>query len=209
MRRASIFALGGALFAALVFTLFAPGAGAQEDDPYGGTTTTTTRPGEAPSCMLKTKSAPPGGVATVTVRGVPRNSTVRLLFDGTQVAEADATGPGNSPTVHVDMSFTVPLDATEGPHDVVAVGVNFSVTCKTGNGEGFQVLAAEFSRGGGGGGSLPKTGIYVLVFLALAVALLLLGRVLVEEARRRRRRAAAMARRNARHLAESSASTRE
>lgn len=171
------------------FLLAAP-AVAQED-PYGSTTTTTSTTvpaGQQPSCLLRTESAGPTQPVTVTVRNVPRATTVRLLLDGAQVAQKDANGPGQSARVHVDMTFEVPAGTPPGMHEVTAVGASFAVRCLTNKGKslevlGEEVLSNEQSRGGGFG-ALPRTGMYVLLFLLVAAALILLGRALLEPNRR-------------------------
>ena len=188
-----------AVCASLAATHVAP-AGAQED-PYGSTTTTAPR-GQTASCQLKTKSAPPGGSATVTVRAVPRGDDVRVLFDGEEVAEAEATGPGTSPHVSVDITFTVPMSAEAGTHQVVASGASFSVACQTGNGADFEVTASGEVLGeqitreghGSGGSALPKTGVYLGFLVAIAALLVLLGRAFMEASRLQRRQAARDAR---------------
>lgn len=114
--------------------------------------------------------------------------SVRLLFDGQQVAQGTAQGPGSSPQVNFDMSFTVP-DVEPGQYEVTAVGTTFTVRCTGPAGRGFEVLGADQSRGigGEGGFSLARTGIYVALLFAVAVALLLVGCVLVSRARRRQK----------------------
>jgi hypothetical protein len=164
-------------------------ASAQED-PYGNTTTTSAPPGHTPSCRLRTESGEVGSRASVTVQSVARGSTVRLLFDGLPVAEEEATGPGSSPRTNVDIDFTVP-PARPGMHEVTAVGADFSASCRTSQGSGFEVvgearvLSAHVTRGDSGGSSLPRTGVYLGLLLAVAIGLLLLGRVLLAGSRRR------------------------
>src|SRR5688500_12194005 len=98
--RTSAVAVGVALGA----TLLAAAPSSAQDDPYGSTT--TTRPtGQEASCQLRTRAAAVGERATVRVRAVPRGATVRVLFDGQQVAQGDATGSGSSPRASVDISF--------------------------------------------------------------------------------------------------------
>ena len=183
--------------AALCTMLVSQMATAGAQDPYGSTTTTAGPPGQTPSCQLKDDSAPPGGSATVAVRSVPRGDEVRVLFDGQEVASAEATGPGGSPHVNVDITFTVPETAEAGPHQVAASGPTFSVECQTGNGDDFEVtpegevMGAQETRGEGSGGTgLARTGIYVGFLLALAAVLLLLGRALMDASHLQRRQAA-------------------
>jgi hypothetical protein len=163
----------------------APASG--QEDPYGNTTTTTEHPGGKRTCQLRTESGEVGSRATVTVKGVTRGSTIRVLFDGQPVAEAEATAPGSSPQVNVDIDFTVP-PAEPGMHEVTAVGADFSASCRTSHGDGFdvvgEVLGAEVTRDGGGS-SLPRTGLYLGALVAVAVGLLLVGRVLVTRSKRR------------------------
>lgn len=174
-----------AVVVALSVAFLAGTPASAQEDPYGSTTTTRP-PGGEPSCHLRTRSGVVGSRATVTVRAVPRGTTVRVLFDGQQVAEGQATGPGSSPRMNIDIDFTVP-EAEPGAHEVTAVGVDFSVSCRTGTGARFEVLASGESRGGGG--SLARTGVYVGLLVAVAGALLVAGRALLVESKRRRRRA--------------------
>jgi len=192
-----------ALFgAALLLLVAAPSANAQ--DPYGSTTTTkpSVRSVEA-SCSLSLKEGRPGDTVTATVNGVFLGENVRLLFDGVQVAATTApttlTGTSHplaatavgSPvifnggtqqqiqTTSVSLTFKVP-NAQPGTHVVTAVGDTFSCFCNP-NGE-FLVLAPKSSR------SLPRTGIYVALYLVVAAILLGIGSELVLRARRRRAR---------------------
>ncbi len=82
-------------------------------------------------------------------------------------------------TTSVKITFRVP-NAAPGTHIVTAVGDTFSCFCNP-NGR-FLVLAQKSAR------SLPKTGIYVALFLVLAAILLGIGSELVLRARRRRAR---------------------
>lgn len=205
-------ALAGAL---LVIGTAAPMASAQ--DPYGSTTTTAppARSVEA-TCGLSVDQGRPGDTVTATVRGVFLGENVRLLFDGVQVGattapttQSAATG-GSNPlartdrrvvalaasgatvfggaaqlaTTSVSITFTVP-PAAPGTHVVTAVGDTFSCFCNP-NGA-FRVLASKSAR------SLPRTGIYVALYLVLAAILLGIGSELVLRARRRRARILATA----------------
>lgn len=172
--------------------------GAQQDPPgrptttapYGSSSTTSTPPGQTPSCLLRTEAGAVGTRASVTVRSVARGSTIRLLFDGRQVAEAEATGPGRSKRTNVDIDFTVP-ESRPGMHRVTAVGADFTAACQTSRGEDFEVVADGAVLGAQvtqdqSGGSLPRTGIYLAILLAAAaVGLLLLGRALLTGSKRR------------------------
>jgi hypothetical protein len=195
VRRAAAAVLALALMVGVGAVIAAAPAGAQEEDPYGSTTTTSTPPGQTPSCRLRTASGEVGSRASVTVKAVARGTTVRLLFDGRPVAEAEATGPGNSPRINVDIDFTVP-EAEPGMHEVTAVGADFSVSCRTSRGNGFevvgdaQVLSAQVGRGDGGndgGSSLPRTGIYLGLLVAVALGLVVAGRALLAGSKRRGR----------------------
>jgi hypothetical protein len=178
---------------AIVFVGRAGVAGAQDGDPYGETTTTTLAPGADPSCSLGTESAAPGASAVVTVHDVLEGAEIRLLFDGSEVARQSADGAAAAAAaaaVDVDMTFVVPGGATPGIHAVVAVGPNFTVACVTASGDGFEVLAASAEQGDDGG-SLPRTGIYAALLVAIALALLVVGRSLTHAARARRAKAEA------------------
>jgi LPXTG-motif cell wall-anchored protein len=137
------------------------------------------------------------------VSNVPVGEHVRILFDGDQVgsgdAEADAVAnarssvvrfggasvPAGVATATVVIDFVVP-SRPQGTYIVTAVGATFTAPCGPGIGGEFGVLATTT---GGDDGSLPKTGIYVGVLVAVALALLVAGRALLVASRRRRRRA--------------------
>jgi hypothetical protein len=183
------------LGAVLAVGLAAPTASAQ--DPYGSTTTTAppVREVEA-TCSLSIPEGRVGDTVTATVNGVFLGENVRLLFDGKQVGAATAptvaaasAGGGavfngaalaaQVATTSVKITFKVPA-AAPGTHVVTAVGDTFSCFCNP-NGA-FKVLATKSPR------SLPRTGIYVALYLVLAAILLGIGSELVLRARRRRAR---------------------
>lgn len=93
----------------------------------------------------------------------------------------------------VALSFVVP-ELSPGSYTLEAVGPAFHCECLPG--AGFAVLAAQLTpttlnnggggTGGTGGGSLVRTGTYIGLLLAIAVALLVAGRVLQERAKRTR-----------------------
>lgn len=184
--------IAAALVGAAVLGLgLAPLAGAQSD-PYGSTSTTAPSEVEA-TCGLTLSKATPGTEVTATVGGVFFGETVRIRFDGTTVATVTAplaaasagapvafggaALPAQASTTTVQAKFTVPRDAVVGKHVVTAVGDTFTCFCNP-NGE-FTVLAAA-------GGRLVKTGVNAALVLVVAVALLLVGRVLLGTSRRRR-----------------------
>ena len=188
-----------ALGLALLAVVAAPAAGAQED-PYGSTTTTTS-PGNGrgdieATCTLNVDEGRSGDTVTATVNGVFLGETVRLFFDDLQVgittapgvAGASTGGPvvfngpalaaQQTPTTSVQITFTVP-PAVAGTHIVTAVGDTFTCFC---NPDGaFTVLGAKASKG-----TIPRTGVYVALFLVIAAVLLVVGRALLVAARRRR-----------------------
>jgi hypothetical protein len=171
-------ALAALVGAALLAVLAAPVAGAQSD-PYGSTTTTA--PGEVEAaCTLSVGKAKPAEKVTAKVTGVFFGEKVRILFDDLQVAEVIAPPAGtqtaDSTTVTVD--FLVPKSAAVGTHIITAVGDTFTGLCNP-RGE-FTVLAASK-------GSLARTGVEIALVLAVAAALLLVGRTFVSSSRRRRR----------------------
>jgi hypothetical protein len=92
----------------------------------------------------------------------------------------------------VPLSFTVPV-LDPGRYSLVVVGINFQADCAAASG-GFGVLGTgvEAPRGGGGvgPGSLARTGIAVALLVAIGVALIVVGRGVLEASRRRRRHAA-------------------
>jgi hypothetical protein len=136
---------------------------------------------------------------TATVSGVPAGELVRILFGGIEVGRAEAA-PGPELFATLTIVFTVP-DVRADSYLVVAVGDTFTAECEA----AFLIVAGETierpgtvggngNGSGGGGGSLPRTGVYVGLLLAVAVALLLMGRALLEGSRRRRRRASRLSR---------------
>jgi len=176
--------LAGLVVLACVLTMATPLASAQED-PYGSTTTTTAPPNLEPTCALSVTAAAPGASVTATVSNVPEGQTVRILFDGEEVGSGTAEG-----TTTVEVSFVVP-QRPPGEYQVTAVGVSFAIACSLNGDASFSVLAAGTTRpgGGSGGGPLPRTGIYIGLFVVVAGALLLIGRTLTADSKRRRRRA--------------------
>jgi len=188
------------LVGTLLLVVAAPTAGAQTD-PYGSTTTTapSTERDVIATCGLTVKEGRPGDTVEATVGGVFFGEKVRILFDGVQVAtvtaplRAEAVGgavafngaalPAQAVSTTVKVSFTVP-NAAPGNHLIVAVGDTFTCFC---NPDGvFKVLGAK-------AGKIPKTGIYVGLFLAMAAVFLLAGRAFLAESRRRRAEALAEA----------------
>jgi hypothetical protein len=191
-----------ALGLALLAVATAPAAGAQQD-PYGSTTTTAPDNGRGDieaTCSLSIPEGRPGDTVTATVNGVFLGETVRIFFDDLQVGRTTAPGvaaaaasggvvfngaalPAQQAVTSVQITFTVP-PAQPGNHIVTAVGDTFTCFC---NPDGvFRVLAAKGAKG-----ALPRTGVYIALFLVVAAALLVLGRGLI--AASRRRRAAALA----------------
>lgn len=171
-----------------------PSASAQDDDPYGSTTTTTEPTAPTPSCSLSVTQAEAGASVTATVFDVPLGATVRLLFGGVEVGQGTA-----SDTTTVPIAFNVPV-VDPGEYLVTAVGDTFAVACGPEVGGLFTVLADTIGTGGGGG-TLPRTGVYAALLVAVAVALLVVGRTALESSRRRQRRAARAGHADARHLA--------
>ncbi|MFL6206859.1 MAG: hypothetical protein ACJ739_16075 [Acidimicrobiales bacterium] len=168
------------------------------DGPYGSTTTTADH-GPQPSCRLRETTVAAGGTATARLKAVPRNSQVEIRFDGEVVAEDTATGPGSSPRVNTDIDFVVPADAEPGDHDVTAVGAEFTAPCGTLTTPDGEVLGETITNDGNGSGSLPKTGVYVALLLVIGVALVIVGRAVVEASRQRARAAQAHHRRVSTH----------
>lgn len=199
-RRAAI----GAVFAACCLALVGAVGPAAAQDPYGGTTTTTTTapPELEPACALSLTAGAPGAAASVRVTNVPFGATVRILLGGSEVARGTAPLQGQSAdapvafggqvlaaqatTTTLDIAFTVP-DLTPGRYLVTAVGADFTLRCGPDPDGLFDVLGSAQGQGGGdvGGGSLPRTGIYVGLLLAVALALFLIGRALLSASRRR------------------------
>jgi hypothetical protein len=182
-----------ALAAGLVAALMVVAPVAAQDDPYGSTSTTRPTPGPRPSCRVDARSVTPGSTTVARVHAAPRGSTVRIFFNGEQVAEAQADGPGSSPQVNVDIPYTVP-DVEPGSYPVTAVGATFTASCGNQRVEGETEVAgeqivrdADDSGGGTGvlGGSLARTGLTVGLLVAVALALILGGRGLLDGSRKR------------------------
>jgi hypothetical protein len=179
----------GAVGAGVMAVLLLAGPVAAQDGPYGSTTTTRPDGGPRPSCRLNPGAVAPGSSSSARVTAVPRGSTVRIFFAGEQVAEAEASGPGSSARVNVNVPYTVP-EVDPGSYPVTAVGETFTAPCGEQRVEGeSEVRGAQVPRGGGGSGSLPRTGLTVGLLLAVALALIVGGRALLEGARRRRQTA--------------------
>jgi hypothetical protein len=176
------------LVVALLAILAIPDAAHAGDGPYGSTTTTADH-GPPPSCRLRESTVAAGDTATARVKAAPRDSQVEIRFDGEVVAKATATGPGSSPRVNVDIDFVVPADAEPGRHDVTAVGADFSASCGALDTRTGEVLSETVTNDRGGSGSLPKTGITVALLLVVAVALVIVGRAVLEASRQRARAA--------------------
>lgn len=184
--------LAGLLLAALASTLVAMPAAAQDPGGPYGSTSTTGGPGGQPDCQLLTRAAAPGESARVRLREIPRGTSVQIRLDGEVVAEATASQPGNAPRVTFEVSFVVPADTEPGFHAVTAVGAGFNVPCQRQNGQDLEVSEAQVkgntvTRDGSRGGSLPRTGIYVALLVAVGLGLVALGRTLLGESHRRSR----------------------
>lgn len=172
--------------------LLAVPAGAQDGDPYGSTTTTAPTQVSA-TCELSSSSGSAGAQVTATVGGVPVGETVRMLFDGTEVGRGTAdAGDGSSATTSVQIAFQVP-EVESGTHTIAAVGASFTAECSASFGAGgASVLGFTVERGraaGGsstasGGGRLARTGVAIVLLVAVALALVVIGRTLLEPGRR-------------------------
>lgn len=180
----------GALLVVVAGLLLAPAAGAQED-PYGSTTTTAATQVSA-ACSLSSSAGSANAQVTATVSGVPVGEVVRILFDGDEVGRGTAEGDGQSATTTVQIGFTVP-DVEQGAYSVVAVGASFSAECSAGFGTGASVLGFTVDRattgsgkvsGKSGAGALASTGLAVGLLVAVAIALLVVGRSLRDQSRR-------------------------
>lgn len=180
----------------LVAPVATPLAGAQED-PYGGTTTTVQLPRSDVECDLSVTSARAGSSVTATVRNVAPGVVVRVRFGGQEVGRAEAESDA---VTSVQIEFRVP-PVSPGRYLVTAVGADFTARCGADTDGYFAVLAAQTDRGDDR--SLPRTGVYVALLVAMAAALLLVGRAVLESARRRRLRIERAMRDEAKHLARS------
>jgi hypothetical protein len=177
--------------------LLASPAAAQCDPAYGCGPSSTVPTTPPPSCSLAVELVTGGQVTNATVDNAPAGAPIQITMDGVPAGggAADASG-------HATVAFTVPEGIEPGTHPVFAIGAAFSASCGSvlvagvlGNvinnprpgADGATVGSEDVSRGGG---ALARTGIEVALLLAIAGALLLVGRRLVAFERRRRRRKA-------------------
>ncbi|MBA2752572.1 MAG: hypothetical protein H0U41_10155 [Actinobacteria bacterium] len=149
---------------------------------------------------------------------VPLGAVVTILFAGTEVAQATApdqqaaaTGApvllggvalpagAGAGTTTVEIPFEVP-NVRPGSYVVTATGDTFSANA------GFRVVAT--GQGSGGGRSIPRTGVYAALMVAVAIGLVLAGRAALEGSRRRKRRVSRGARTEATHFAGASTGER-
>lgn len=175
------------LAAFVVGSLWFSGAttGAQDDDPYGSTTTTTEAEGEpALTCSLGLTAGKVNAKATVTVSNVPFGETVRILIGGVEAGRATAPAAFQDGFTTLEVPITIP-DLPPGKYPVTAVGEDFTLRCKVGDGDLFEVLSA--SADDDGTEVLAFTGTNILILVALALLLLIAGRQLVRKSHRRRR----------------------
>lgn len=196
-RRAAAIAFAGALVLGL-----APAAAAQ-DDPYGPTSTTT-EPPAAIQCRIASQVVVPGRQATVEVLAPPAGALLRVLIGSNQVAQTSVPDPAPA---SLNVTFRVP-ELAEGVHTVSIVGVDFTIRCGVGDlTDGVQGVRVERPTGGAGGSGpgtdagagranrnptiggvdLPVTGIAAGLLVAVALALLVIGRTLVGFGRADRR----------------------
>jgi len=186
-RRAAAIAFAGALVLGL-----APAAAAQ-DDPYGPTSTTT-EPPAAIQCRIATEVVVPGAHATIEVVAPPPGELLRVLIGSNQVAQTTVPDPAPA---SLDVSFRVP-ELAEGVHTVSIVGVDFTILCHAGQLSGVEGVRVDRPSSGTGAGranrnpsiggvDLPVTGIAAGLLVAVALALLVIGRTLVGFGRADRR----------------------
>lgn len=195
--RLSTLAACFALLAALAVVVMPSSAGAQDDCyPDGCGTTTTTQAPPSPVCTISLEANVAGAEATATIANAPVGEVVRLLVDGEEV------GRETSDSGEVVIPFDIP-DLEPGDYSIVAVGVDFTVTC---GGGGLEILGAEDavndpggsngangsggadganSADGSGGarGALAFTGAEIAGIVALALALVAAGMYLVRRSR--------------------------
>jgi len=178
--------LGRALVALTMLSLFfvtlgVSQVGAQQD-PYGPTSSTAPPSTVEPNCNT-TVSGTIGSEQTATVQNVPFGATVRVLIDGREAGRATAPSAFQEATTTLNVPFTVP-DLEPGAYSLVAVGADFTLTC-TSDGM-FDVLAASSGKGDDGDDDLAFTGFDVFLLVLLALALILVGRMIVRRTRGRR-----------------------
>lgn len=184
--------------AAAPFTAAAT-ADAQQCDPfYGCSPAPSVPPSTTPSCSTSASVATAGQVLSASVASAPAGASIQITVDGVAAGSGTADSAGSA-----TIAFTVPAGIAPGSHTVFAVGAGFSASCGELGVEGVQSNVVENpAQGGGaagdvagndvarGGGSLARTGIELALLLAIALALLLVGRRMVAAERRRRRRRA-------------------
>lgn len=171
-------------------TFLAPTPAGAQQDPYGNTTTTTVPDrGVSPTCSSELTVGSSGDPGEARVEHVASGGTVRLLIGGAEAGRATAPSAAEASTTTIEIPFTIP-DLPPGQHTVVAVGVDFTLTCDP---DGLEVLGATEVRDRG---LLPRTGISLALLVVVAVVLLIVG-LRVREAARRRRIAKERARRSA------------
>ncbi len=175
--------LVAAITAGLLLAGLAAAPAVAGEPPYGGTTTTT-GDGTDVDCELSDARGSSGDTITATVSGVTVGETVRIVFDGEEVAREVATA------TTVVLEFTVP-PRPRGSYEVAAVGDSFTTSCGRASGRFTIVRGATLERGDDGGGSLPRTGIYIGLLVAVALGLLLLGRALLSARNDRERSSSA------------------
>jgi hypothetical protein len=176
-------------------------ATAQQCDPfYGCSPAPSVPPSTPPTCSTSATVATGGQVLSASVANAPAGAAIQITIDGVTAGSgaADATGSAT-------ITFTVPVGIAPGSHAVFAVGAGFSASCGELSVEGVQSNVVENPAPGGGaagdvagndvargrgGSSLARTGIELALLLAIALALLVVGRRLVAVERRRRRRRA-------------------
>jgi 5'-nucleotidase len=176
-------------------------AASQQCDPfYGCSPAPSVPPSTTPSCSTSASVATAGQVLSASVANAPAGASIQITVDGVAAGSGTADSAGSA-----TIAFTVPAGIAPGSHAVFAVGVGFSASCGDLSVEGVQSNVVENPGPGGGatgdvagndvargrgGGSLARTGIELALLLAIALALLVVGRRLVVAERRRRRRRA-------------------
>jgi LPXTG-motif cell wall-anchored protein len=149
----------------LLLFLFAPAADAQSGYEGGGTLTCT------PTTVVA------GQQVTCTVTGCNTGSTATFTLNGNQVGTAVAQSPAS-------VSFVIPPGTPPGQVEVAATCDGLSAVLTT------TLTVIDGAEGGGGlasgGGGLPATGSNSVSWVQVAVALIVVGALLVLASRKRR-----------------------
>lgn len=196
-------ALAGPLLALALAA--APAAAQDPEDPYGPTSTTSTTeppPELEATCSVELEVGVPGTQGLVRIENGPGGIEVRVLVGGAEAGRGTTPkAPPGEPAPPATIPFTVP-DLPDGDYPVSVVGLDFTLECGVEgladqDVAGVRVRRRPPAAGGatGSGGTLrvplpgvgavelPATGVAAGVLVAMAVALAVVGRSLIQSSR--------------------------